>query len=86
MLASALNVYNTCLVILKNDGFTIQYDKESDYWSAEKLGFKFAGESPIELLGLSKIYDKLQPKTDYDYWWEIAEPNLFEELAPEVFE
>jgi hypothetical protein len=83
-LSSYINVFNTCLVLLQRDGFSLAYDKASDMWSTEKDGFSFLADNPIELLGLVAIYQKLQPKENEDYWWQINEPDVLAALDPEL--
>jgi hypothetical protein len=82
-LSSYPNVFNTCLVLLRRDGFSLVYDKVNDEWTSEKNGFSFRADNPIELLGLATIYGKLQPKEQKEYWWQINEPNILAELDPE---
>ena len=60
-LSSYPNVFNTCLVLLRREGFDLSYDKVHDSWQAEKDGFSFRADNPIELLGLTAIYEKMQP-------------------------
>lgn len=81
-LSSYPNVFNTCLVLLRREGFNLAYDKAQDSWRAEKDGFSFRGDNPIELLGLTAIYQKLQPREQKEYWWQINEPNVLGELDP----
>lgn len=82
-LSSYLNVYNTCLVLLRNDGFELGHDKSNDTWTAKKDGFLFCGDNPIELLGLTAIYLKLKPKEQNENWWQINKPNILCELDAE---
>jgi hypothetical protein len=82
-LSSYPNVFNTCLVLLKRDGFGLEYDKGGDVWIAEKNGFSFKADNPIELLGLVSIYEKLHPTEPSEYWWQISEPNILADLDPE---
>ena len=82
-LSSCPNVFNTCLVLLRREGFNLAYDKANDMWSAEKEGFSFRADNPIKLLGLAAIYQKIQPKEQKEYWWQIHEPNILAELDPE---
>ena len=60
-LGSHENVRNTCLQILRDRGFHLhvkgQLSDDGCYptdasWIAEKDGFRFVGNNPIELLGL----------------------------------
>ena len=79
-LASNGNVRNTCLRILRQRGYALRVEGELDadgcypaeaFWIAEKNGFHFCGDNPIELLGLVAIYDHVQPKEDESYWWVV---------------
>jgi hypothetical protein len=83
MLSSYPNVYNSCLVILQRKGFALSYEKETDTWLAEIKGFKFKADNPIELLGLTAIYEDRKPESDSEYWWQINSPYLLGELDPE---
>ena len=82
-LSSYPNVYNTCLVLLRQHGFQLTYVKEQDVWLCEKDGFQFRADNPIELLGLTTIYQNVKPKENVEYWWRISEPDVFSELDPE---
>jgi hypothetical protein len=81
-LSSYPNVFNTCLVLLRRDGFKLSHERSSDMWVAERNGFSFRADNPIELLGLAAIYEKLQPKEDREYWWQISDPNIISEIDP----
>ncbi len=77
-LSSALNVYNTCLLILRKQGY-ILWTKEINtetMWFAKKNEYDFAAYSPIELLGLVSIceYQKTEPLPK-DYWWKVEGEN-----------
>ena len=71
MLGSHANVYNTCLRILVSRGWLVNLDGEADHtdiiisdslsWTASKNGYELSADNPIELLGLSAIYDFKQP-------------------------
>ena len=60
MLFSYPNVWNTCLHIIEKEGYRIYLLGDPDdvggislcTWNAEKDGFKFRADNPIELLGL----------------------------------
>jgi len=88
VLFSYLNVWNTCLLILRQRGyrlFLLGDPDEAGYisrctWNAEKDGMKFRADNPIELLGLIAIRDHQCPQADTPYWWRIEGPNLMAEL------
>jgi hypothetical protein len=93
-LASHLNVFNTCLLILRARGFELEVSGERRddgcypvgcHWIARKDGFYFCGDNPIELLGLVAIYDHIQPTEDRSYWWRIEGPDVWEELLEAAF-
>jgi hypothetical protein len=69
--------------LLQRRGYTIRYEKASDAWFAERAGFVFRGDNPIELLGLAAIHEDVKPPTGCDYWWKIDDPDLLSELDPE---
>lgn len=77
-LSSALNVYNTCLLILRRRGYelwTKEINKEI-IWFAKKNEYDFAAYSPIELLGLVSIYEYQKPETSSKgYWWKVEGEN-----------
>lgn len=77
-LSSAPNVLNTCLRILRARGYDLRLDDE--LWIARKGGFTFMADNPIELLGLTAIYDYVQPAADADYWWSVPGPNILGEF------
>ncbi len=83
LLSSYPNVYNTCLVLLRRSGYQITYDRANDSWSAQKHEYFFRADNPIELLGLTTIYQEIQPQDGKEYWWMINEPNVLAELDPE---
>jgi hypothetical protein len=58
----------------------LTYDKDTDVWRAERDGFSFQADNPIELIGLASIYLKLQPKEAKEYWWRINDPDIIGEL------
>jgi hypothetical protein len=85
MLSSYINVYNTCLLILRRKGYALNFEKSdtTETWKAEKGSFEFTGDNPIELLGLIGIYGELDPVNDSEYWWRIEGPDLMAELCPD---
>jgi hypothetical protein len=95
LLVSHLNVYNSCLRILRNRGFKLEVVGEigSDLcyptdatWIATKAGFIFRADNPIELLGLVAVYDYVKPQEDKAYWWWVEGPDIRSELLAEVFD
>ena len=93
-LGSHANVYNTCLRILRQRGFALRLEGEilpdgsyppDPLWIADKDGFQFVADNPIELLGLTAIYDHVRPRSDDPYWWSVDGPNIWEELQKQAF-
>ena len=87
MLFSYPNVWNTCLLILRERGyrlFLLGPDEPVSLsrctWNAEKVGIKLRADNPIELLGLAMIHEHQQPAADIPYWWRIDGPNIVHEL------
>ena len=93
-LASALNVYNTCLRILRVRGYELwikEVGKDEnnlaiiDYW-ARKGDQDFVAPNPIELLGLVTIYEFKNPLTAPDnYWWGVEGEDIWDELFEKEF-
>jgi hypothetical protein len=54
-------------------------------WIAEKNGFYFCADNPIELLGLTAICDYVQPQEDVPYWWVVKGPDVRDELLEAAF-
>src|SRR5262245_42875059 len=93
-LASHINVYNTCLHILRNRGFSLEVrgEREADggfpgrcFWIAKKDGFYFCGDNPIELLGLVGVHDYVKPAADTPYWWRLSGGDVWLELLEQAF-
>jgi len=93
-LGSHFNVWNTCLHILRNRGYSLRVEGYLDedggwpsaaLWIAEKDSFVFKGDNPIELLGLVGIYDQVQPAADVPYWWRVNFPDIRWELMTAAF-
>ena len=88
MLFSYPNVWNTCLLIMRQRGYRLFLLGDPDEggsislctWNAEKDGMKFRAENPIELLGLIAIREHQCPAAETSYWWRIEGPNLIAEL------
>jgi hypothetical protein len=91
MLFSYPNVWNTCLLILRESGYRLYLTGDPDErgstancrWNAMKNGITLQGDNPIELLGLAAIYEYHVPAADTAYWWRIEGPNLISELEVE---
>jgi hypothetical protein len=72
MLFSYPNVWNTCLLILRERGYRLFLLGDLDErgtilrctWNAEMDGMKFRAENPIELLGLVGIHEYHRPAKD----------------------
>jgi hypothetical protein len=93
-LASHVNVYNTCLRILRSRGFELEVSGEprpdgayptDRHWIARKDGFYFCADNPIELLGLVAIYDHVRLEEDRPYWWAVHGPDIALELMEAAF-
>jgi len=68
------NVWETCLQLLERRGFALRVelgegDDEPDVYWAERDGFSFSAWNPIELLGLTAIYEDVKPQSGAPYWW-----------------
>lgn len=93
-LSSHANMYNTCLRILRREGYRLWVQPKSDkngtvipralIWWAEKAGYEFSASNPIELLGLVSIYELKQPSEYQHYWWQVEGADIWEELYQEV--
>lgn len=93
-LSSHINVWNTCLLILRQRGFALRVEGElgadgcyptDALWTAKKDGFYFCADNPIELLGLVAVYDYVRPREDLPYWWQVEGPDLYTELMEAAF-
>jgi hypothetical protein len=93
-LGSHVNVYNTCLRILRARGFELEVSGEPEpdgsypvvcQWIARKGDFYFCGDNPIELLGLVAVYDYVRPDEDRPYWWTVEGSDLWSELMEAAF-
>jgi hypothetical protein len=74
-LAGHANVFETCLQILTRRGYALSMTPAEDdgpgfgTFEAERDGFTFWADNPIELLGLVALYEELGPADDRPYWW-----------------
>jgi len=80
-LGAYTNVFNSALVILKRKGFRVWMQDDPASICAEKDGWDFMAEDPIQLLGLVSIYEAHQPSEFREYWWKIDEPWLIESVS-----
>lgn len=83
-LSAYLNVYNTALVVLERKGWALRYDKERGWWFAQKDGWEFLADDPMQLLGLVSIFEHHAPKAKAEYWWKIDEPDLLSKFDPDT--
>jgi len=94
-LGSHANVWETCLQRMDRRGYSLETkypDDEDDeglsLWFAEKDGFTFVADDPIQLLGLVTVYEDVQPKEDQPYWWrektDWNKPTLGEQLLDQA--
>lgn len=88
-LFSHYNVFNTCLLLLREYGYSLRalghvVHRDSPArltWHAEKEdGTRLTGNSPIELLGLVGLHRHHRPEINEDYWWRLEGPNVVREL------
>jgi hypothetical protein len=88
-LFSHLNVWNTCLLLLREYGYTLRasgHPALRDFpsrlrWHATMPdGANLSADTPIELLGLATLHRYHRPNVNKDYWWRISGPSLLGEL------
>ena len=90
-LSSHPNVCNTCLRILRGRGYALRLEGDPDgstldmLWVAQKNDFVFKAHNPIELLGLTAVYEFVQPSKDQPYWWQVDGPDIWQELRDQVY-
>lgn len=87
MLFSYHNVWNTCLLILRERGYRLFLVGSDEpelishcTWNAERAGIMLRADNPIELLGLAAILEYHQPIAEVPYWWRVDGPSIVEEL------
>lgn len=85
---SHYNVWNTCLLLLREKGFTAALSGSPDKqggtswckWHATAPGrVRLEAANPVELLGLAALHDHHKPDENVAYWWRIDGPNLLGE-------
>ncbi len=75
------NVQNTALNLIAGRGYQIWHDPSNHHYCAEKDGWDFMANEPVQLLGLISIFETLDPSEYREYWWRIREPRLYDSLA-----
>jgi hypothetical protein len=75
-----LNVHNTALVVLQRKGYRVWTVHEGEKICAEKNGWDFMADDPVQLLGVVAIYEHHQPSAHHEYWWKIDEPKLYDSI------
>ncbi|MET4108250.1 hypothetical protein [Hymenobacter sp. UYP22] len=56
-LSAASNVLAPAFYVLEEKGYQVHFNREQDWWVAEKDGVQLIGYSTIELCGLAYIYE-----------------------------
>lgn len=79
-LSDHINVYDTAIDTLTRSGYQVWYDESSDLYYAEINGWDFASATPVGLLGLVSIYERLQPAAYREYWWKSPNVGLLDSL------
>jgi hypothetical protein len=46
--------------------------------------FCFKADNPIELLGLTAVYEFVQPIKDEPYWWQVDGPDIWQDLLDQA--
>jgi hypothetical protein len=88
-LFSHANVWNSCLLLLREFGYSLHasgHAAHRDYpsrlrWHATMSdGTDLSADTPIELLGLASLHRYHRPGVDSAYWWRIDGPSVVNEL------
>jgi len=82
-LTSYSNTENSALVVLKEKGYQLWYDQETETHFAEKDGWDFAAEGAMELLGVVALYEHCSPEKFEPYWWRKDDTKLLHNLSEE---
>lgn len=95
-LASHINVWETCLQLMQRRGYSLTVscadpdddDSAPDTWHASKDGFTFVADDPVQLLGLTAVYEDVRPDEDRPYWWSATtdrtKPGLYDRLIDQA--
>jgi hypothetical protein len=87
-LRSYHNVWNTCLLVLRSEGFELNLAGDPDprggpshcQWQASRDGLELKAANPIELLGLADVARRADRQPPRDYWWRGDGPDIVSEL------
>jgi hypothetical protein len=74
------NVHNTAVVILQEKGYRVWTEPDGERWCAEKAGWDFMADDPVQLLGLIGIHEHCQPQAFCEYWWRRRDPWLMDSV------
>lgn len=83
------NVWNSCLLLLREYGYSLRASGLSAHrdnparlrWHAEMPGgTHLRGSSPIELLGLATLHRHCNPRVHSDRWYQLDGPFLVSDL------
>jgi hypothetical protein len=83
------NVWNSCLLLLREFGYTLRasghaahrdYPSRLRWHAAMPDGTELSADTPIELLGLASLHRYHRPSVDESYWWRIEGPSLLGDL------
>lgn len=83
------NVWNTCLLILREQGYLLSLrsdDPDADlsqcFWVAEKDGYDLWASDPIQLLGLAADHQYKSPSgPPAPHWWRVEGADILDELV-----
>lgn len=91
-LFSHVNVWNSCLLLLQEYGYTLRasghfahrvYHSELRWHATTNNGTNLTGNSPIELLGLASLHRYHKQNFYEEDWWRIDGPPLLSDLIAE---
>src|SRR5262245_27417598 len=72
-LSSYINVFGTALQVLKDKGYQLWFQPDTNLYYAERDGWDFAGDSPCDLLGIVAIFEHVRPQRYKEYWWRTGD-------------
>lgn len=89
-----MNVWSTCRRLLTARGYRLsmdvgryEHDGDPHAYCAERDGFTFVADNPIELLGLTVLYEVIRPAEDRPYWWtDVAGDDPYDTMLGEALE